>query len=124
MNGGCSQICENKLGFVHCSCLPSNTLAADGKSCLPASEGTESPQLTSLKNKLGDENTPQTTPGFSTPKTEANFDINNEKSSFTDKMVSGKAFSTELDVIQTLCCDFILLILCQTSMTVTHFAAM
>lgn len=124
MNGGCSQICENKLGFVHCSCLPSNILAVDGKSCLPDSGGRETTQLTSLKNKPGDENTPKTTPGFSTHKTEANFDISNEKSSFTDKMVSGKSFSTELDVILTQCCDFILLILCQTSMTVTHFAAM
>ncbi|CAG04623.1 unnamed protein product, partial [Tetraodon nigroviridis] len=88
MNGGCSQICENKLGFAHCSCLPSSTLAVDGKSCLPDSTGTESTQLTSLENKLGDENTPQTTPGFSTHKTEADFDINNGKSTFTDKMVS------------------------------------
>lgn len=124
MNGGCSQICENKLGFVHCSCLPSNILAVDGKSCLPDSGGRETTQLTSLKNKPGDENTPKTTPGFSTHNTEANFDISNEKSSFTDKMVSGKSFSTELDVILTQWCDFILLILCQTSMTVTHFAAM
>lgn len=91
MNGGCSHICENKLGFVHCSCLPSNTLGVDGKSCLPHSGGTESTQLTSLKNKLSDENTPQTNPGFFTHKTEDHFDI-----SFTDKMVSGKAFSTEL----------------------------
>lgn len=110
MNGGCSQICENKLGLVHCSCLPSNTLAVDGKSCLTDSEGTKSTQLTSLQNQLGDETTPQTTPGFSTHKTEANVDINNEKSSFTDKMVAGKVFFAELYVILTQRCDFMLLI--------------
>lgn len=124
MNGGCSQICENKLGFVHCSCLPGNSLAVDGKSCLPDSKGAEPTQLTSPTSKLGEENTTQTTPGFSTHKTKANFDINHEKSSFTDKMVSGKTFSTELNTILIQCRDFILLILCQTSMTVTHFAAM
>lgn len=57
-------------------------------------------------------------------KTEAYFEINNEKSSFIDKMVSGQAFSTKLDINLTQFCNFILLILCQTSMTVTHFAAM
>uniref|UniRef100_A0A3Q1I1W3 Epidermal growth factor n=1 Tax=Acanthochromis polyacanthus TaxID=80966 RepID=A0A3Q1I1W3_9TELE len=36
LNGGCAQVCENKLGFVHCSCLPNYILSADGKSCLPA----------------------------------------------------------------------------------------
>lgn len=101
MNGGCSQICEHKLGFAHCSCLPSYTLATDGKSCLPDSGSTESTHLSSLKNKVGDENTSQTTPGFSTHTIEANFDFKNEKRPFTDQMVSGKAFSPELDVILT-----------------------
>lgn len=101
MNGGCSHICENKQGFAHCSCLPSYTLAVDGKRCLTESGGTESTHLTSLKNKLSDENTPQTTAGFSTRKTEAEFDVSNEQRSFTDKMVSGKAFPTQLDVILT-----------------------
>ncbi|XP_056898300.1 pro-epidermal growth factor isoform X2 [Takifugu flavidus] len=88
MNGGCSQICEHKLGFAHCSCLPSYTLATDGKSCLPDSGSTESTHLSSPKNKVGDENTSQTTPGFSTHTIETNLDLNNEKRLSTDKMVS------------------------------------
>uniref|UniRef100_A0A3Q1BPG7 EGF-like domain-containing protein n=1 Tax=Amphiprion ocellaris TaxID=80972 RepID=A0A3Q1BPG7_AMPOC len=36
LNGGCAQVCENKLGFAHCPCLPNYILSADGKSCLPA----------------------------------------------------------------------------------------
>lgn len=35
-NGGCAQVCESKLGFAHCSCLPQYILSADGTSCLPA----------------------------------------------------------------------------------------
>ncbi|XP_053735965.1 pro-epidermal growth factor isoform X3 [Synchiropus splendidus] len=35
-NGGCSQLCQSKLGSAHCSCLPSYILSEDGKSCLPA----------------------------------------------------------------------------------------
>lgn len=107
MNGGCSQICKHKLGFAHCSCLPSYTLATDGKSCVPDSGSTESTHLSSLKNKVGDENTSQTTPSFSTHTIKANFDLNNEKRPFTDKMVSGKAFSPELDVILTQSSDCI-----------------
>uniref|UniRef100_A0AAQ6I939 EGF-like domain-containing protein n=1 Tax=Anabas testudineus TaxID=64144 RepID=A0AAQ6I939_ANATE len=42
LNGGCEQVCESKLGFVHCSCVSNYILSADGKSCLPfhASNGT------------------------------------------------------------------------------------
>lgn len=107
MNGGCSQICENKLGFAHCSCLPGYTLALDEKSCLADSGSTESTHLSSLKYIMGDENPSQTTPGFLTRKSEANVDINKEKTSFTNKMVSGKAFYPELDLILTQGCDCI-----------------
>uniref|UniRef100_A0A8C6KW07 Epidermal growth factor n=1 Tax=Nothobranchius furzeri TaxID=105023 RepID=A0A8C6KW07_NOTFU len=42
LNGGCAQVCENKLGSAHCSCLPRYVLSPDGKSCSLAevSEGT------------------------------------------------------------------------------------
>ncbi|KAF3694159.1 Pro-epidermal growth factor [Channa argus] len=36
LNGGCEQVCESKLGIVHCSCQSLYTLSADGKSCVPA----------------------------------------------------------------------------------------
>uniref|UniRef100_A0A665VMP8 Epidermal growth factor n=1 Tax=Echeneis naucrates TaxID=173247 RepID=A0A665VMP8_ECHNA len=37
LNGGCSQVCESKLGFAHCSCLPHHILSSDGKTCSPSS---------------------------------------------------------------------------------------
>ncbi|XP_068182287.1 pro-epidermal growth factor [Antennarius striatus] len=59
LNGGCAQMCESKLGFAHCSCLPGYVLFADGKSCsrVDALNGTaesgdgEFSDVTSLKNK-------------------------------------------------------------------------
>uniref|UniRef100_A0A668AJ61 Epidermal growth factor n=1 Tax=Myripristis murdjan TaxID=586833 RepID=A0A668AJ61_9TELE len=66
-NGGCTQVCESKLGFANCSCLSHHILSADGKGCLPIndSNGTtesgnsESADMISLKNKtLNDESTP------------------------------------------------------------------
>uniref|UniRef100_A0AAQ5X4I0 EGF-like domain-containing protein n=1 Tax=Amphiprion ocellaris TaxID=80972 RepID=A0AAQ5X4I0_AMPOC len=72
LNGGCAQVCENKLGFAHCPCLPNYILSADGKSCLPADASTGTTEsgdsgLKSLKNKtFNDASTPRTTtPGLS-----------------------------------------------------------
>ncbi|XP_076595958.1 pro-epidermal growth factor [Chaetodon auriga] len=111
LNGGCTQVCESKLGFAHCSCLAHYVLSADGKSCLPAdaSNGTaesgdrESTDLTSLKNKtLNDESTPLTIPGLSTDEVEANLDseVDSESTLFTDKMVSdqNECYSLRCDV--------------------------
>uniref|UniRef100_A0A3P8PEI8 EGF-like domain-containing protein n=1 Tax=Astatotilapia calliptera TaxID=8154 RepID=A0A3P8PEI8_ASTCA len=42
LKGGCSQVCESKMGFAHCSCFSHYILSADGKTCLTvdASNGT------------------------------------------------------------------------------------
>uniref|UniRef100_A0A667ZPV4 Epidermal growth factor n=1 Tax=Myripristis murdjan TaxID=586833 RepID=A0A667ZPV4_9TELE len=37
-NGGCTQVCESKLGFANCSCLSHHILSADGKGCLPIND--------------------------------------------------------------------------------------
>ncbi|XP_058506572.1 pro-epidermal growth factor [Solea solea] len=37
-NGGCSQVCESKLGFALCSCLTHYLLSADGKTCFPGDD--------------------------------------------------------------------------------------
>ncbi|XP_067373872.1 pro-epidermal growth factor isoform X2 [Channa argus] len=100
LNGGCEQVCESKLGIVHCSCQSLYTLSADGKSCVPAdaSNGTaesrdrESTVLTSLKNKTFNNGSPplKTSPGLSAERMASDFhsNIDSEPTLFTDKMIS------------------------------------
>ncbi|XP_070693269.1 pro-epidermal growth factor [Pempheris klunzingeri] len=101
LNGGCAQVCESKLGFAHCSCLPRHVLSADGKSCLAAdgsngiaeSGDGEFTDLTSHKNKtFNDESTPLT-PNFNT-------DAGSRQTLLTDKMVSdqNECFPLRCDV--------------------------
>ncbi|XP_071391277.1 pro-epidermal growth factor [Centroberyx affinis] len=98
-NGGCAQVCENRLGFAHCSCLSHYIQSADGKGCLlvDASNGntesgdSESTDMISLKNKtLNDESMPLTIPGLSTDEEEADLDSDegSEPALFTEKMVA------------------------------------
>ncbi|KAM9849644.1 pro-epidermal growth factor [Aulostomus maculatus] len=98
-NGGCAQVCESRLGFVHCSCLSHYILSADGNSCLPTTSSNKTPEpgdrestdSTPLKNKtFNDESTPL-------PANDKDLDSDVER--FTDKMVSDQ---TECDSIQ---CD-------------------
>ncbi|XP_044061864.1 pro-epidermal growth factor isoform X2 [Siniperca chuatsi] len=110
LNGGCTQVCESKLGFAKCSCLSRYILSADGKSCLPAdvlnrteSGDSESTDLTSFNNKtFNDESTPLTTPGLSSDKAEAKLDsdVGSKPTLFTDKMVSdqNECYSLHCDV--------------------------
>uniref|UniRef100_A0A3Q4HI28 Epidermal growth factor n=1 Tax=Neolamprologus brichardi TaxID=32507 RepID=A0A3Q4HI28_NEOBR len=51
LNGGCSQVCESKVGFAHCSCSSHYILSADGKTCLSVYGNSGSVDLTPLKNK-------------------------------------------------------------------------
>ncbi|XP_017272981.1 pro-epidermal growth factor [Kryptolebias marmoratus] len=95
MNGGCAQVCESKLGFPLCSCLPRYILSPDGKSCLAADvsdataeSGHSNPR--DLNKTFNDEGTPLTTPGQTTEKGKTDFhsDGGNEPRFFTEKMVS------------------------------------
>ncbi|KAM6923420.1 pro-epidermal growth factor [Xenentodon cancila] len=92
-NGGCAQVCESKLGFVHCSCLPDYILSSDGRSCFPAdssntteeSKDNEESALTSLKTVNNSTSQPA-----ADKKIFADFhsDGGAEPKLFTDKMIS------------------------------------
>ncbi|KAL6479722.1 hypothetical protein MHYP_G00107550 [Metynnis hypsauchen] len=89
-NGGCSQLCESKLGLAQCSCHSQHVLSADGKTCLSkktSSTGSGDGEWRDhLKNKtLNDESLPSDT---------------GEPAAFTEKMVSDqdKCFSLSCDV--------------------------
>ncbi|XP_036423801.1 pro-epidermal growth factor [Colossoma macropomum] len=89
-NGGCSQLCESRLGLAQCSCHSQHVLSADGKTCLPketSSTGSGGREWRDhLKNKtLNDESLPSDS---------------GEPAAFTEKMVSDqdKCFSLSCDV--------------------------
>ncbi|KAM8848876.1 pro-epidermal growth factor isoform 1-T1 [Synchiropus picturatus] len=71
-NGGCSQLCQSKLGSAHCSCLPHYILSEDEKSCLPAVTSNET--TLSVDREIRPE------------VTEPNWDV--RPTVFTEKMVS------------------------------------
>ncbi|MCJ8733713.1 hypothetical protein PDJAM_G00226690 [Pangasius djambal] len=98
-NGGCSQLCESRLGLAHCSCHSQHVLSADSKSCLPVDTSSSSSSSSSstgsgdgewsdrLKNKsLNDESSP--------------LSLSSEREPFTEKMVSDQdeCFSLSCDV--------------------------
>ncbi|XP_066506152.1 pro-epidermal growth factor isoform X1 [Hoplias malabaricus] len=88
-NGGCSHICESRLGLVRCSCYSQHVLSADGKTCLPSGTPSTGPGdgewSGQLKNKsLNDESLPS----------------DSREPTFTEKMVSDQdeCFSLSCDV--------------------------
>ncbi|XP_072252437.1 pro-epidermal growth factor [Leuresthes tenuis] len=110
LNGGCAQVCESKVGLVHCSCLPRHILSADGKSCLPAhgsnatteSGESEASDSISFKNKtFNDESTSLATPRSTTHKEKADFhSAGGEPALYTDQMISdqNECYSLRCDV--------------------------
>ncbi|XP_008277701.1 pro-epidermal growth factor [Stegastes partitus] len=89
LNGGCAQVCESKLGFAHCSCLPNYILSPDGRSCLPANTSN------------GPTGTPRTTtPGLSSDEADFHSDAGTGPTLFTDKMISdqNECYSLRCDV--------------------------
>ncbi|XP_062332968.1 pro-epidermal growth factor isoform X1 [Osmerus eperlanus] len=98
-NGGCSQVCESRLGRPVCSCFP-HYQPSQGDSCVPISTSSrpaesgdwgESVDPFSLKNKtLNDESMPLPLPGLSSDGEEADAPLEHsrEPALFTEKMVS------------------------------------
>ncbi|KAI4872410.1 hypothetical protein NFI96_033211 [Prochilodus magdalenae] len=89
-NGGCSQLCESRLGMAQCSCRSQHILSADGKTCLPKGAPPSGPGdgqwRDHVKNKtLNDERLPSDS-GL--------------PAAFTEKMVSDQdeCFSLSCDV--------------------------
>ncbi|XP_035767039.1 pro-epidermal growth factor [Neolamprologus brichardi] len=106
LNGGCSQVCESKVGFAHCSCSSHYILSADGKTCLSVgtSNGTAeygnsgSVDLTPLKNKtFNTASLPLTT---DEEETDFKSDVSSQPTFFTDKMISdqNECYSLRCDV--------------------------
>ncbi|XP_005467322.3 pro-epidermal growth factor [Oreochromis niloticus] len=106
LNGGCSQVCESKVGFAHCSCFSHYILSADGKTCLSvdASNGTAeygnsgSVDLTPLKNKtFNTASLPLTT---DKGETDFHSDVSSQPTFFTEKMISdqNECYSLRCDV--------------------------
>ncbi|XP_058252369.1 pro-epidermal growth factor isoform X1 [Hemibagrus wyckioides] len=97
-NGGCSQLCESRLGLAHCSCHSQHILSVDGKTCFPTDTSSSFSSSSSagsgngewsdqVKNKsLNDESSP--------------LSQSSEREPFTEKMVSDQdeCFSLRCDV--------------------------
>ncbi|XP_056152686.1 pro-epidermal growth factor [Lampris incognitus] len=102
-NGGCSQVCESRLGFAHCSCLSSYIQSADGKSCLPAelsSRMSESGDKVSIKNKtLSSDGVSPATPRLSSDEVEDS-EEGREPTVLSEKMVADQdeCYSLRCDV--------------------------
>ncbi|KAI5624942.1 pro-epidermal growth factor isoform X2, partial [Silurus asotus] len=53
-NGGCSHVCESRLGLVHCSCQSQHVLSSDGKTCLHVDASSLSSSTSSSSTSAGD----------------------------------------------------------------------
>ncbi|KAG5270516.1 hypothetical protein AALO_G00193540 [Alosa alosa] len=94
-NGGCTQLCDSRLGLAHCSCHSQYIQSADGKGCVPASEsatrtdsGDGESSAQSQRKALNDEGFPLPLPNLPEP------------TLITEKMVSDQddCFSLRCDM--------------------------
>ncbi|KAF4094118.1 hypothetical protein AMELA_G00009360 [Ameiurus melas] len=102
-SGGCSQLCESRLGLAHCSCHLQHVLSADGKTCLhvqSSSSSSSSSSSLSTSTGSGDGEWSDRVKNESLNDESSPLSLSSNREPFTEKMVSDQdeCFSLSCDM--------------------------